>query len=116
MAVMSIVFLIPIIIQIVLALFIYKDANANGMNGVLWAAIVCLVPWFIGLIIYVVVRSSYSTTNMNNNSFNRESNSMKSQNQTCKYCGKSVNKGWNVCPYCSNPIDKGIEAMYKEVK
>ncbi|GAA0179674.1 hypothetical protein SH2C18_25050 [Clostridium sediminicola] len=115
MSVISIFFLLPIIIQIILGVFIYKDANSNGMNGVLWALVVFLVPWFIGLIVYLVVRSSYSTTNTNNKYFKTEGNVNNMQNESCKYCGKSVNKGWNVCPYCSNPIDKGIETLYKEV-
>lgn len=76
-----------------------------------------MIDKLLGRFIYqCTVQSSYCTTIMNNNSFNRESNIMKLQNETCKYCGKAVNKDWNVCPYCSNPIDKGIEAMYKEVK
>ena len=43
------------IIGIVLAIWVYKDAESRGMNGALWLIIVILTG-IIGLIIYLVVR------------------------------------------------------------
>jgi TctA family transporter len=50
--------LIPIIywvIAILLCIWVYKDAESRGMEGVLWL-IVVLLTGIIGLIIYLVVR------------------------------------------------------------
>lgn len=50
--------LIPIvwlIIGILLCIWVYRDAESRGMNGVLWLIIV-LIAGLIGLIIYLVVR------------------------------------------------------------
>jgi heme/copper-type cytochrome/quinol oxidase subunit 2 len=50
--------MIPIIwfvIAILLCIWVYKDAESRGMNGVLWL-IVVLIAGIIGLIIYLVVR------------------------------------------------------------
>lgn len=50
--------LIPIVwfvIAILLCIWVYRDAESRGMNGVLWLIIV-LIAGIIGLIIYLVVR------------------------------------------------------------
>jgi FtsH-binding integral membrane protein len=50
--------LIPVvwfIIGILLCIWVYRDAESRGMNGVLWL-IVVLIAGIIGLIIYLVVR------------------------------------------------------------
>jgi len=50
--------LVPIIwlvIAILLCIWVYRDAESRGMNGVLWL-IVVLIAGIIGLIVYLVVR------------------------------------------------------------
>lgn len=50
--------LIPLvwfIIGILLCIWVYRDANSRGMNGVLWLIIV-LIAGIVGLIIYLIVR------------------------------------------------------------
>lgn len=50
--------LIPIVwfvIAILLCIWVYRDAESRGMNGVLWLIIV-LIAGIIGLIVYLVVR------------------------------------------------------------
>ncbi len=49
---------IPVIILIIfilIAIWVYRDAESRGMSGVLWLIIVIILSW-IGLIIYLVVR------------------------------------------------------------
>jgi len=43
------------IIGIILAVWVYRDAESRGMNGALWLIIVLLLG-LIGLIIYLIVR------------------------------------------------------------
>ncbi len=55
--------LIPIvwfIIGILLCIWVYRDAESRGMNGVLWLIIV-LIAGIVGLIIYLVVRKDKSS-------------------------------------------------------
>ena len=50
--------LIPLvwfIVGILLCIWVYRDAERRGMNGVLWLIIV-LIAGIIGLIIYLIVR------------------------------------------------------------
>jgi hypothetical protein len=50
-----IVVIIWCIIAIVLAVWVYRDAESRGENGALWLIIVILLG-IIGLIIYLIVR------------------------------------------------------------
>ncbi len=53
--------LIPLIIFIViilLAIWVYRDAESRGMSGVLWLIVVLVGSW-IGLIIYLVIRRDH---------------------------------------------------------
>jgi hypothetical protein len=55
--------LIPVvwfIISILLCVWVYRDAEARGMGGVLWL-IVVIITGIIGLIIYLIVRKPKST-------------------------------------------------------
>jgi len=53
------VFLIAIfVVSILIAIWVYRDAETRGMNGVLWL-IVVLIAGIVGLIIYLVVRSDH---------------------------------------------------------
>ncbi|MBO3839967.1 MAG: hypothetical protein QXN75_04415 [Thermoproteota archaeon] len=56
--IMGVLCLVPIIywvIAILLCIWVYRDAESRGMNGVMWL-IVVLIAGIIGLIIYLVVR------------------------------------------------------------
>lgn len=56
--------LIPLlwfIVAILLCIWVYRDAESRGMNGVLWL-IVVLIAGIIGLIIYLIVRKDKTTT------------------------------------------------------
>jgi len=48
-----------LIIAVLIAVWVYKDAESRGMSGILWLLIVIFVPYFIGLIIYLVVRKDH---------------------------------------------------------
>ncbi|MEM3396954.1 MAG: zinc ribbon domain-containing protein [Thermoplasmata archaeon] len=47
--------IIWLVIWILIAIWVYKDAEKRGMSGILWLIIVVLLG-LIGLIIYIVVR------------------------------------------------------------
>ncbi|MCR5702801.1 MAG: zinc ribbon domain-containing protein [Lachnospiraceae bacterium] len=51
---------------IFLAIWTYRDAEDRGMIPILWTALVVLVPSFIGLIVYLVVRTSNNKVKCSN--------------------------------------------------
>jgi len=52
----SIFSLVLLVLWIVVIVWVYRDAERRGMNGVLWALLV-LIGSIIGLLIYLIVRS-----------------------------------------------------------
>ena len=50
-----IIILVWCVIGIILAIWVYRDAQSRGMNGALWL-IITIFLGLIGLIIYLVVR------------------------------------------------------------
>lgn len=76
--------LIAIAINIIILVWVYRDAKARGMdNAALWLVIV-LLTGLLGLIIYLVVRP-------------------KGAMFPCNSCGKKRMEGLTVCPNCGNP-------------
>jgi len=56
--------MIPVIwfiIAILLCIWVYRDAESRGMNGVLWL-IIMLIAGIIGLIIYLIVRKDKTSS------------------------------------------------------
>lgn len=111
----SIIFLlvlIPLIfgIPIMVAVYVYRDANKRGMNAVLWTLIALFTPSLLGLIIYLLVRNNYSDlTCPNCNAPVEESyvvcpNCRTKLRPTCDVCSSPVQTTWKVCPHCGNEL------------
>lgn len=66
---------------VLLGAWTYRDAQNKGMNGILWTAVVLLVPSCIGLIIYLIVR-------------------MDNKKVICSNCNQSVNGKDKFCSNC----------------
>lgn len=80
-------FMLGIVIPAMVTLYVYRDAKSRGMNEVLWTLIVLLTPAFIGLVLYLIMRSSNSE-------------------RKCPNCSATVQEGWIVCPNCANPLPR----------
>ena len=83
------IMLIPVIIGILLAIWVYKDAEKRGSSGVLWLLIV-LVTGIIGLIIWLVVRPPIGG----------KPNQAAGTGRVCPACGRPIPMDAQVCPYC----------------
>ncbi|MBI4721257.1 MAG: zinc ribbon domain-containing protein [Chitinivibrionia bacterium] len=62
---------------------VYRDAKKRGMDPYLWATVAAFIPFFLGVIIYLVVRSSNGRT-------------------TCAACGRPIQSDYKACPYCGH--------------
>lgn len=80
-AAMFIMMIALIAIPILIGIYVYRDAKRRAMNAALWTLIALLAPGFIGLIIYLIVRSEVSDFN-------------------CPQCGRQILESFSVCPYC----------------
>ena len=76
------------IIGILLAIWVYKDAEKRGSSGALWLIIVILTS-FVGLIIWLVVRPPIGGEK-----------SAADSDRKCPNCGRNIPMDAKVCPYC----------------
>ncbi|MBN2199440.1 MAG: zinc ribbon domain-containing protein [Candidatus Aminicenantes bacterium] len=110
------------ILWLLLAVWVYKDAEGRGMNGLLWALLV-FVGNLIGLIIYLIVRSERKAAETLGPAavktvcpscgadvsagFKFCPNCGKSVQPTCPSCGKPAESSWKACPYCGRTFEDG---------
>lgn len=79
-----------IVLTVLLCVWTYRDARNKGMNGILWTAVVLLVPSYIGLIIYLIIRTD-------------------NHKVTCSKCNKSVNGKNKFCSNCGEELVPVVE-------
>jgi len=82
-----------LVISIVIAIWMYKDANERGKNGALWG-IFGFVLNIIALIIWLIVRPSIS-----------EKPITKISDRRCPSCERIIPEDARVCPYCSKKFE-----------
>jgi hypothetical protein len=89
------------ILWIVLAVWVYRDAENRGMNGVLWALLV-IIGSLVGLLIYLIVRSE------------RKSPAPEAKKgNVCPSCAQPLTPGYKFCPHCGKPLEAACPACGK---
>jgi len=91
---MCIIPILAFIICIVLAIWVYKDAQKRGSSGALWLIIV-LITGIIGLIIWLVVRPPIGG----------EKKASASSERRCPNCGRVIPDDARTCPYCAKNFE-----------
>ena len=84
--------LLLLTVWLIVVVWVYRDAEQRGMNGVLWALLI-FVGNFIGFIIYLIVR---------NEEFPKHG--AKEPTQSCSSCGKEVAQKYAFCPHCGTRL------------
>jgi len=95
--VMCIIPIIGFIIWIVLAIWVYKDAEKRDSSGALWLIIV-LITGLLGLIIWLVVRPPEGGKKPN-------TSAATPSDRRCPSCGRSIPDDARVCPYCGKNFE-----------
>jgi len=83
MAMLMALLVAAFLIAAAIASYVYHDARKRGLDPWLWATVAAFIPYFIGLIIYLVMR--------------------KSARHRCAKCGRSLQSDFSNCPYCGEP-------------
>ncbi len=86
--------IIWIIIAILIAIWVYRDAEKRGSSGALWLIIV-IFTGIIGLIIWLVVRPSIGGKP-----------AASSSDRRCPNCGRVIPMDARACPYCSKKFEE----------
>lgn len=77
---------------IFVCVWVYRDAQGRGMNGILWALLV-FIGHIIGLIIFLIVRSERTVRPP-----------QAACCEKCSSCGTEVRTGYTFCPNCGKPV------------
>lgn len=117
LAPLSLISFLLLLIWVGVVIWVYRDAERRGMNGILWALLV-FIGNLIGLLIYLILRSDTVFT-----ASSREGAPPSAKpcpqcgarvdagavycpqcgtkmETSCPECGKPVESSWNLCPYC----------------
>lgn len=120
---MAILFIVILVLALILGigvpvamgLYVYSDSKKRGMNSLVWTLLTVIIPGFIGLIVYLIVRNEHSGKtcpvcgrNVSDH-FAVCPECGHSLKPVCPVCGKSVAYDWNICPHCANPIPDSIK-------
>lgn len=108
---------IVLVIHIVLATFVYRDAKKRGLNTKLWTTLTLVVPNFFGAIMYFIIRtqsSSKKVCHQCHHTINQEDlycpKCGAGQMDTCTRCDQPLHETWIVCPKCSKPVGEENKA------
>jgi len=106
-----------LIIWIFVIVWVFRDAERRGMNGVLWALLV-FIGNLIGLLIYLIVRSDSLPSQIAEPKLKTCPSCQKSvgadfafcphcgarMEGVCSSCGKKIEEDWKVCPHCGEKL------------
>lgn len=104
-------FILVVLYIAVVATLVYRDARKRGMDPWLWATVAAFVPYLIGVIIYLVARSTggppcVSCGRKLQRDFAICPYCGASQQLLCPDCRKPVGPDWKACPYCGRRLGK----------
>jgi hypothetical protein len=85
------------VVWIVIAIWVYRDAEQRGEIGVLWLLIV-LVAGIIGLIIWLIIRPPIGGKKEFHGTYSKT-------NRRCPNCGRDIPFDSRICPYCGKKFD-----------
>jgi len=102
-----------------LPIWVYYDARSRGMDKPLLWAVLVLFSFFIGLLVYLIVRPERVLgTTCSKCKRKIESTfalcpycgyDLRSSSSVCPSCGREIDAQWKYCPYCRQPIKENSQ-------
>ena len=101
LAVCAVVCIIWFIIALLIAIWVYRDAEKRGSSGVLWLIIVILTSW-VGIIIWLIVRPPIGGAPVQQ----VQQPQQPAPGRACPNCGRAIPMDARVCPYCAKKFEE----------
>jgi hypothetical protein len=81
-----------------IGIYVYRDARQRGMEPIVWTLVAIFIPYFIGLIIYLVTRKPLQSTCPSCGA------GAPWKAPFCPSCGRAICR---VCPKCQTSVQNG---------
>ena len=100
----AIIFFIPFLIGLLIAFWIYKDANKRGKEGIIWAIIFIILSLlsFVGLGLIIILLIVWLATRPPIGGIKP---TKVHPDRRCPNCGRVIPWEAKVCPYCTKIFD-----------
>lgn len=107
LAACAIFVLVWFIIWILIAIWVYKDAEKRGKSGALWLIIVILLG-IIGIIIWLVVRPPIGGAPVQQVQVQQvvQQPQQPAPGRACPNCGRAIPMDARACPYCAKKFEE----------
>lgn len=92
-----------LVLWIAVIVWVYKDAERRGMNGLLWSLLV-FFGHLIGLIVFLIVRQDNAAPSGQGASASSAPISAVALKSACPNCRQPVEKGFAYCPHCGTAL------------
>lgn len=83
-------------IPLLIGILVWRDAGRRGMHHA-WGLVAALVPYFLGLIAYLIVASQHKPL------------------RDCPGCGDKVEQEFQVCPHCGYQLQDSCPQCHRTV-
>lgn len=113
--ILLIIAIIIVLFPILIGIYVYRDAKSRGMDAVLWTLIAIILPSFIGLIIYLIMRNDHILLSCPKcggevqEHFATCPSCGQKLKSSCSNCGTALNPAWRICPQCGKEITDTAE-------
>lgn len=98
LGILAMLFFVAVLVVVILvAVWVYRDAEERDMNGALWLIVVILTN-IIGLIIYLVVRGDHPKKEA------KETTAGQPEGPFCPSCGDRLTEGDRFCSNCGHDV------------
>ncbi|MTI96292.1 MAG: hypothetical protein FH749_12585 [Firmicutes bacterium] len=104
-----------ILIPLLIGIFVWRDAGRRGMNQLLWTLVAALIPYLLGLIVYLIVASQYNPLTKCPGCRNKVEQEFQicphcgyQLQEACPQCNKPVSPDWNLCPSCGKHLRENL--------
>lgn len=109
------------LLHLLLALWVWMDANQRGQNGFLWGLLVFFTS-VVGLIVYLLLGANGAATTPPAASPQGSPQTPPSPPPrppaagSCRHCGARLDAGYQVCPYCGTPVQRRCPGCHRAVE
>jgi RNA polymerase subunit RPABC4/transcription elongation factor Spt4 len=99
-------------LAIAIGYYVYHDARARGMEPILWTLVAVFVPYFVGLVIYLIAREQNKATCPSCGTRSPVSTTFcprcgKAMQTLCASCKRPLPTDAHFCPQCGGQVQVG---------